>query len=188
MAERVYSAVERANETHSEAEGEAAAEERIADFPVECLPAVLERQTRAISELCGTPFSMAAPMVLATASISIGKGLVVRGLGGRVTRANIYVLVCKTSGSGGTVTFRHATAPLVGMQQLLRREYDSKEKPRVDAEHATLSSLAEELKRKSKKAQADERQQLVDELTEVNEKLAEIERRVSPIIYVTDVT
>lgn len=169
-------------------ESDSAAEARLPDFPAECLPLILQREARGISELCGVPVAMSAPMVLATASISIGKGLRVRSLPGKVTPANLYVLVCKTSGSGGSLTFKHATAPLVGMQQTLRREFEQKAKPRIDAEQAAVSSQIEELKRKSKRAEAEEREQIVEELAQLNEKLAEIEKRVGALLYVTDVT
>ncbi|MGI8482436.1 MAG: DUF3987 domain-containing protein [Chthoniobacterales bacterium] len=188
MADRVYSAVERAKCVPLPNESDSATEERIPDFPAECLPPILESQASGIVELCGTPLSMTAPMVLGTASISIGKGLRVRSLPGRVTPANLYILVCKTSGSGGSLTFKHATAPLVGMQQTLRRQFEQREKPRIDAEHAALSSKIEELKRRSKRAEAEEREQIVEELAQLNEKLADIEKRVGALLYVTDVT
>lgn len=188
MADRVYSAVERASGGATPNEHDNAAEARIPDFPAECLPPILQRQARGISDLCGVPVAMSAPMVLATASISIGKGLRVRALPGKVTPANLFVLVCKTSGSGGSLTFKHATAPLVGMQQTLRREFEQKTKPRIDAEQAAVSSQIEELKRKCKRAEAEEREQFVEELAQLNEKLAEIEKRVGALLYVTDVT
>ncbi len=119
MAERIYSAVERAKGGAAPNESDSATEERISDFSAECLPPILERQTRAIADLCRVPLGMVAPMILATASASIGRGLRVRGLPGLTTPANLYVLVCKTSGSGGSVTFRHATAPFVGIQKAL---------------------------------------------------------------------
>ena len=127
-------------------------------------------------------------MVLAVASASIGKGLRVRSLPGRITPANLFVLVCKTSGSGGSLTFKHATAPLVGMQQTRRREFEENEKPRNDAERAVVLSQIEELKRKSRRAEAGEREQLVEELAQLNESRAQIEKRMSPLLYVTDVT
>ena len=157
-------------------------EDALPEFPVECLPPILEREARAISELCGVPLAMSAPMVLAVASASIGKGLRVRSLPGRVTPANLFVLVCKTSGSGGSLTFKHATAPLVGMQKTRRREFEEKEKPQIDAERAVVSTQIEELKRKWKRAEAEEREQFVEELAQLNEKLAQIEKRVSPIL------
>ncbi len=127
-------------------------------------------------------------MVLAVASASIGKGLRVCALPGRVTPANLFVLVCKTSGSGGSLTFKHATAPLVGMQKTLRREFCEREQPRLDAERASLTGQIDELKRNLRKADEAERQQWVQQLTLLNEQLAELESRVSPLLFVTDVT
>jgi hypothetical protein len=138
------------SEESTSAEREREAEERLPEFPVECLPPILERQARAISELCGVPPGMAAPMVLGTGSIAIGRGLLVRSLPGRTTPANLFVLVCKTSGSGGSLTFKHATAPLVGMQMTLRREFEEKEKPRLEAQLADVSAQIEKLKKELK--------------------------------------
>jgi hypothetical protein len=163
-------------------------EEHLPDFPIDALPPVLEREARAISELCGVPLGMSAPMVLATASASIGKGLRVRALPGRVTPANLFVLVCKTSGSGGSLTYKCATAPLVGMQKTLRREYQEREQPRIDAERASLMAQIEETKRALRKADENERQQLVQALAELNEQVAALESRVSPLLLATDVT
>jgi hypothetical protein len=168
------------------AEAEPESEERLPDFPAECLPPILQREARAISELCGVPLAMSAPMVLAVASASIGKGLRVLSLPGRKTKANLYVLVCKTSGSGGSSTFKHATAPFVGRQKTERREFEEKKKPRIDAERAAILAQIEGLKSKARRGQSDD--QLVQELAELNEKLAQIEKRVSPLLYVTDVT
>jgi hypothetical protein len=180
----------KANDQTASVESEPEAEECLPDFPAECLPPVLERQARGISELCGVPLGMSAPMVLAVASISIGKGLRVRSLPGKVTSGNIYVLVCKTSGSGGTTTFKRATEPLIGMQKTLRREFEEEKKPRIDAEHACISSQIEKLKRRSREAADDEeREQIVMELAELNGKLAQIEnKRTGCLLYVTDIT
>jgi Protein of unknown function (DUF3987)/CHC2 zinc finger len=163
-------------------------EDALPEFPVECLPPILEREASAISALCGVPTAMSGPMVLATASASIGKGLRVRSLPGKVTHANLFVLVCKTSGSGGSLTFKYATAPLVGMQKTQRREFEEKEKPQIDAERAVVSMQIDALKRKWKPAEAGDREQLVEEIAQLSAKLAQIEKRTSPILFVTDIT
>src|SRR4029077_15685733 len=51
-----------------------------------------------------------------------------------------------------------------------------------------VSSQSDELKRKLKKADADARKQLVEALAELNAKLAQLEKRVSPIFLASDVT
>ena len=163
-------------------------EDALAEFPVECLPPILEREARAISELCGVPLAMSAPMVLAVASASIGKGLRVRSLPGKVTPANLFVLVCKTSGSGGSLTFKYATSPLVGMQKTKRREFEENEKPQIDAESAVVSMQIDGLKKKWKNPEAGDREQFVEELAQLNAKLVEIEKRVCPLLFVSNVT
>jgi Protein of unknown function (DUF3987) len=184
MSTRVYSATERAADADGTRE-----EEKIPDFPAEYLPQVLEKQARAIAELCRVPLGMAAPMILATASASIGRGLRVRSRPGLITPANLYILVCKTSGSGGSVTFRHATAPFVGIQKTLRREFEENEKPRLDAEQIDISQQLDEAKRSLKGAAGEERDEILNRLTSCNQKLAELEKRRSgKLLFATDVT
>jgi hypothetical protein len=137
---------------------------------------------------------MSAPMVVFVGSASHGRGFRVRSLPGKVTPANLFVLVCKTSGSGGSLTFKYATSPLVGMQKTKRREFEEEEKPQIDAERAVVLMEIEGVKSKLKPAKAGkgagagDREQFVEELAQLNKKLVEIEKRVSPLLYVTDIT
>ena len=97
--------------------------------------------------------------------------------------------MCKTSGSGGSLTFKHATAPLVGMQKTLRKEFEEKEKPGIDAERIAINAQIEGLKTKARKTgDADEREEIIMNIAELNEKLAQIEKRTGTLLYVTDVT
>jgi uncharacterized protein DUF3987 len=191
MANRVYSAVERASgQTLPNESAETAAEDKIPDFPVECLPPMLEREARGIGELCGVPLAMSGPMVLAVASASIGKGLRVRSLPGRITPANLFILVSKTSGSGGSVTFKHATKPIFGMQKTLRKEFEEQKKPRAEAKRAVLTSQIESLKSKAKRAvESEEREQIEAELAVLNAQLVKAEKEcIGKILCVDDVT
>ncbi len=189
MSERVYSATERAAEAVT-TEDAAQEETKISDFPAECLPPILEEQARAIAAVRRVPLGMVAPMILATASASIGKGLLVRDcLPGYITPANLFVLVCKTSGSGGSVTFRDATAPFVGKQKLLRREFEEKGKPRLEADQLDITEQVNEAKQKLKRATGAERAKIVNQITEWNEKLADIEKRKSGTqLFASDIT
>lgn len=190
MTGRTYSAAERADLTSAATTDPAPSrEETIADFPIDALPPVLAAQARAIAEVCRVPLGMSAPMVLATASASLGRGLRVRSLPGLTTPANLYVLVCKTSGSGGSVSFKHATAPLYGIQKTLRREFETTQKPHLDAEHADLSQRIDELKRSLKGATGDDREHTIAELGARNADLAALEkRRDGRLLLVSDVT
>ena len=148
MPKRTYSAAERAEEAADEGESSpvetpAPETEGIPDFPVECLPPVLAKIARAIADVCRVPLGMSAPMVLATASASIGRGLRVNCPRGKIAPANLSILVSGTSGSGKSLTYRHATAPLTGMQKVLRREFEKEQK--LDAKHASLTKQISEL-------------------------------------------
>src|SRR5262249_25231946 len=68
------SAQEILGQQSADTESEPEPDERLPDFPAECLPPILQREACAISELCGVPLAMSAPMVLAVASATIGKG------------------------------------------------------------------------------------------------------------------
>ena len=80
MGNRKYSAAQRAElaqtgEDSTPEQTPAPDPERIPDFPVECLPPILAKMAVGIADVTGTPLAMGAPMVLATASASIGRGL-----------------------------------------------------------------------------------------------------------------
>jgi len=85
-------------------------------FPVDAMPKVLGRMAEAIADVGGVPLGMSAPLVLAAASAAIGRGVRVKALQGRETRASLYLMMGKQSGSGGSGAYRLAMAPLHGFQ------------------------------------------------------------------------
>jgi len=179
---RRYSATER------EEEGLAAAPP--AEFPITCLPRVLRRHAEAIAEVCRVPVAMSAPMVLATASAAIGRGLLVRSLRGHETPPNLYFLVAKASGTGGSSAFAKATAPLMGLQALLRREFDEDEKPRLEARKERIEAEINRLRSAMKKA-GDEIEigQLEEDMKKAKRDLAEVERDLhDPLLVASDAT
>ncbi len=186
---RTYSATDRAAQATNTEENEPPADKEIPDFPVDCLPPVLRDMALAIADVCQVPIGMAAPMLLAVASASIGNGVQLRFARGNVTHANLFILISKVSGSGGSVTFKHALAPFVGYQKMIRKEFEENEKPRLDAEHADLSQQSEAAKRELKDSFGPARSAIVDRLTACNQKIAEVEKRqAGKVIFVTDIT
>lgn len=179
--QRRYSAAER--------EEEGGAAQPPPDFPIHCLPKVLRREAEAIAEICRVPVGMAAPMVLATASAAIGSGLKVRSLNGHETPANLYFLVCKASGTGGSSAFGKATAPLTGLQALLRREFEEDEKPRLEAREERVKAEIERLRSAMKKADENEIGQLEEDMKKAKRDLSEVEKQLhDPLLIASDAT
>jgi hypothetical protein len=160
----------------------------IPPFPLEALPPVLAEITRAIAETTGTPLDICAPCVIATASACLGRGLIVESAPGRVTAPNLYVLLVKPSGAGGSVAYSFATAPLRGYQATALRQYDEVTKPRLERRRDTLKADYEDAIKARRKLKADgsdtsEKDKVLDEL---QVELAAVEMLYCPPFIVVD--
>jgi Protein of unknown function (DUF3987)/CHC2 zinc finger len=163
--------------------------EKPPDFPIECFPPALQRGTRAISNSLGVPLGLAAPQVLGVGSMSLGKGLRVRSGRGRVSYGNLYILIAKVSGAGGSITFRKAFEPFDAMQQILRDQFDQSVKPYLYAELADISDQFESCKRdlRNKKDPRD-RKEITDKRAKLEKKKAQLEKHIRPLLYITNIT
>jgi hypothetical protein len=158
-------------------------------FPVHALPPVLRDMATAISEIVGVPEAMSAPMILATAGAAMGKGLRVKSLRGRITPGNLYVMLAKASGSGGSSAYKLATGPMYGYQANKRREFESSDKPAKEAEKESLMSILDECRKALKGKSGEERKSVVEEIRQSKERLADVEKYlVEPLLSVTDAT
>lgn len=151
-------------------------------FPVDKLPEVLARQAEAIADVAGVPLAMSAPLVLAAASASIGRGVRVSSLNGRETRASLYLLMAKQSGSGGSGAYRLAMAPLTGFQASARRHHAETVKPREDAEREFTLLEIEKIKKEFKQSGSD-RESLKEQLAKARARLADIEKTLAEPLY-----
>ena len=120
------------------AEEETTGELEPPSFPSECLPPVLRSMADGVATLERLPVAMTGPMVLAMASAALGRGVKLKSLGGKLTPANLYVCVCKESGTGGSTAFRHITAPMDGMQARILREFRKDTLPSLEADKKLL--------------------------------------------------
>lgn len=155
-------------------------------FPAECLPPILRRMAEAVAELQRVPVAMTAPMVLAVASASLGRGVRLKVLRGREAPSNLFVCVCKESGTGGSSAFRMVTAPLDGMQARILRQFRSDELPKLEAEKTTLLLEVESAKSRYKKAETDaDRHQAREDLKRCAAKLKDIEDAMQPPLLST---
>jgi hypothetical protein len=156
------------------------------EFPIECLPPILANMARAMSELGRWPLRLTAPLVVAAASASLGRGVRVKSLDGHETRPNIYMLIGKESGSGGTSAFRLAFAPVLGFQATERREFVNGLKPILEGERSTHEAEIEYLKRQARgKKSSDERKEIAARITEVRKRMRKLEEELSEPCFLT---
>lgn len=173
---------------------ELAASEVPAPFPVDALPPVLAEITRAIAETTGSPLDICAPCVLATASACLGAGLLVNSAPGCVSAPNLYVLVVKPSGAGGSVAYNHATAPLRGYQATAMREFDEVTKPQLERRRDTLRADYEDAVKARRKLRAEAVSQAEikakeSELDSLQVDLAAVEAQLCPpYVMISDTT
>ena len=172
------------------AEAEAAGEIITPPFPSECLPRVLRRMAEGVAELERLPVAMTGPMVLAVASAALGRGVLLKGLQGKVTPPNLFVCVCKESGTGGSTAFKSITAPMDGMQARILRTFREEELPGLEAEKTTLLIEVEACKARYKKAEAvEDRQQAREEMKSALAKIKKTEEAMrEPLLWTSDTT
>lgn len=158
-------------------------------FPVECLPVVLRRMAEAIADVGGVPVAMSAPLVLAAASAAIGRGVRVKSLLGRETRASLYLMMGKQSGSGGSGAYRLAMGPLNGFQAAERRNFESGIKPQIEGEREAVQIDIEQGRKLLKGATSEERERIIKDLGTARRRLAELEKELhDPLFIASDAT
>ena len=172
------------------AEADASGEVPAIPFPSECLPKVLREMAEGVAKLERLPVAMSGPMVLGVASAALGRGVVLKGLRGKITPPNLFVCVCKESGTGGSTAFKSVTAPLDGMQARIHRWFRDDELPRLEADKITLTVEAENCKAKYKKAEiATDREQVREELRGILAKIKKAEEAMrEPLLWTSDST
>jgi hypothetical protein len=158
-------------------------------FPVDAMPKVLGRMAEAIADVGGVPLGMSAPLVLAAASAAIGRGVRVKALQGRETRASLYLMMGKQSGSGGSGAYRLAMAPLHGFQAAERRGFEGGIKPQIEAEREAVQIDIEQGRKALKGVEGGERQGIIEKLATARRRLADIEKELhDPLFIASDAT
>lgn len=172
------------------AEAEAAGESIALPFPSEALPPVLRKMAEAVAEIERLPVAMSAPMTLAVASAALGRGVLLRGLRGKLTPGNLFVVVCAESGTGKSSAFRHIVAPLDGMQARILRDFRKDTWPKLEAERKTIALDIQAIETRIKKAGSDgEKIAARDEMRDKLAKMREIEEAMrEPLLWTSDST
>lgn len=164
-------------------------EEQADPFPVAALPVVLRKMAEAVGDVGGVPSAMSAPLVLAAASAAIGRGVRVKSLKGRETRACLYLMMGKQSGSGGSGAYRLAMGPLNGFQAAERRTFESSVKPSIEAEREAVQIDIEQYRKELRGAGGEARQGMIEKLTTARRRLLAIEKELhDPLFIASDAT
>jgi len=163
------------------------------EFPIDALPPILRDMASAIAEVSRVPFDLVGPCILATASACIGQGIEVRSAPGMRSAGNLFILLVKPSGAGGSVAYRFATAPLRAYQAEALRAFDEATEPKLERERATLRADYEKAladrKNARKNDDGDGVARAEDELDRLQIELAAVEvQLVPPIIWLNDCT
>jgi hypothetical protein len=163
------------------------------EFPLDALPPILRDMASAIAEVSRVPLDMVGPCILATASACLGQGIEVRSAPGMRSAGNLFLLLVKPSGAGGSVAYRFATAPLRGYQAEALRAFDEVTKPKLERERATLRADYEKAlsdrKTARKNDDGDGVARAEEELDRLQIELAAVEvQLVPPIIWLNDCT
>jgi replicative DNA helicase len=137
-------------------------------FPAVALPEVLRKMAEAISASCNVPMEMSAPIVLATISGSLGKGLKTKSGPDLHIFGNLYLLGFADSGSGKTTCFKPATKPIRDFEANAQAYWDEFTRPENEAELRILEKEIAHLERMigNKKAIIANRSEIKRDLVE----------------------
>jgi hypothetical protein len=163
------------------------------DFPLDALPPILREMASAIDKVSRVPLDMVGPCLLATASACLGQGIEIRSAPGMQCAGNLFLLLVKPSGAGGSVAYRFATAPLHRYQNEAIRAFKEVAKPKFDREKATLQADYEKAlsdrKTARKNDDVDGVARAEEELDRLQIDLAAVDAQLKePIILLTDST
>jgi hypothetical protein len=164
-------------------------EKEIPPYPIQCLPTILRDMAVATADLHGN-LAMAGTILLGAASAAIGKGIRVRNGRNHVTPANLFVLVSKTSGSGGSEAARCIMKPFLDEHYKRKRIFKEQEKPAIEGEIEKIQAQLESLKSKLKKEDStdQERNKISAEVGVLKVRLTELKEREALPLFTSNVT
>jgi hypothetical protein len=159
-------------------------------FPIERLSPLLRDIAKATSDSIGTPIEMCAPIALFAFGGCQGKGVRLESVRGHApTPGNLFGIISKVSGSGGSETAKRIMGPMIAMQQTLRREFNENERPVIEAEIDNVSAQIDQLKTQLKKEiEPNVRNERKTKLTSLKAELQKLKERESKVLYVTNTT
>ncbi len=138
-----------------------------------------------------TPHALAAVVALGVASASIGRGLLVKSGGSRVTPANIYLLAIARSGVGKGQTYSYVSKPIHAAEAQAVDEWKTSRMSNIVATLDVTKGRAKRAKEKATSELDDEsRKILIESLADLDkeQRRLEEERDSCPCYVVGDIT
>jgi hypothetical protein len=160
-------------------------------FPAAALPKVLREMADAISASCNVPMEMSGPIVLATVSGALGKGLKTKSGPDLHIFGNLYLLGFADSGSGKTNCFKPATKPIRDFEANAQDYWDEFTRPETEAELRILEKeimLLEKMIGNRKSVVTDRAQIKKDLIEKLGQRQAVRTKLHKPRIITEDVT
>lgn len=116
------------------------------EFPVSCLPGLLEEMTCAVAEMESVPPVLATGALIGAASASLGRGIVIESKHDKFASGNLYILMEAESGSGKSGTCARAVAPIAAFERELFMQGEEL-RPQVTARLKTVERKQQALLR-----------------------------------------
>jgi hypothetical protein len=160
-------------------------------FPVEILPPTMRAMVEEVARQTRTPHALSAVVALGTASAAIGRGLLVKSGGSRITPANLFLLAIARSGVGKGQTFGPITRPIYTAQKKAIDNWKNEQVPLIEANFNVTKDRAKKEKQRAVAAKDEEiRKEIIAAIAALEEEQKRLdELKNSPPCYVVgDIT
>jgi hypothetical protein len=159
-------------------------------FPTFALPEPFGSLVKEVARVHKVPESMSGAIALGNLSAAVGRGLMGKLLPGRITPANIYVMVVAKSGVGKSSTADPILEPLNAMDSILKDRWRREDLPRLEARRVLLAKEIERLVKGSGRGNDEaEQRELELNLATKNAQLSLIQDQlIEPSILCEDIS
>lgn len=160
-------------------------------FPIECLPSAMRNMVLETAKQTRTPHALAAVVAIGVASAAIGRGLLVKSGGSRITAPNLYLLAIARSGVGKGQTFSHVSKPLYAAEAEVVDEWKTSRKSNIEASLDVAKGMAKRATVKATTEVDDEtRKSMIETLAALDREQKRLEHELDscPCYVVADIT
>lgn len=160
-------------------------------FPIECLPSAMRNMVMETAKQTRTPHALAAVVAIGVASAAIGRGLLVKSGGSRITAPNLYLLAIARSGVGKGQTFSHVSKPLYAAEAEVIDEWKTSRISNIEVSLDVAKGMAKRAKVKATtEVDEDTRKSLIETLAALDREQKRLEQELDscPCYVVGDIT